>query len=282
MGNLETGVRSTKREVFYQDTSLFGDQRQVDQALDTIANTVQVPRDSLLICSSAKGLAFGTLVYEDEKSMIIDYRLKQMSVEMSVSGGYIMHRRPRNILIVEKEAVFDRLVQLYDEISVFFPDLLIVTGKGYPCLWTLKFVSWLNCEVGVDHKKRIMILVDYDPYGLLIAAQYKRGSNLPADKLNTKCDGLEFVGITREQIDNFTFTSFDCSRHLLNKRELKILDSLIEKDQDWPELVSMARQQRESGFGAEIESVYQRDPVNLRLLLQEISMELRDIKPLNL
>lgn len=80
----------------------------------------------------------------------------------------------RTILVVEKETVFQRLLAegLLDRLR----PLVLVTARGYPDFPTRYLLRRVHEDCA---RPRIMMLVDYDPSGLLIAATYAFGSHKP-------------------------------------------------------------------------------------------------------
>ena len=74
------------------------------------------------------------------------------------------------VLVVEKDAVFQRLLEERILSKRKFSRVLMVTGKGVPDLATRQLVSYL--AIGLP----VLILTDCDPYGLEIFLTYKYGS----------------------------------------------------------------------------------------------------------
>ena len=74
------------------------------------------------------------------------------------------------VLVVEKDAVFQRLLEERIFTKREFSRMVMVTGKGVPDLATRQLVSVLSVALPV------LILSDCDPYGLEIFLTYKHGS----------------------------------------------------------------------------------------------------------
>ena len=74
------------------------------------------------------------------------------------------------VLVVEKDAVFQRLLEEMIFSVPEFSRVVLVTGKGVPDLSTRQLVSSLS------HELPILILTDCDPYGLEIFLTYCFGS----------------------------------------------------------------------------------------------------------
>ena len=250
----------TKRDVYYMDTQLFGNQLSVDSTLNILATSFRVPRDELGIVSAPKGLAFGDLVIDEEGGGILDFGHRPVFAK--TSGVITMLQTPKIVLIVEKEAVFNTLCQLYPTLRQHLPSLLLVTGRGYPCMSSLRFVNLLSRNTNA----RILVLVDYDPYGLNIALQYHCGFKLTADRDSTCCSNLEFLGVTLKDLDYFSDQSIpDKSRSMLNTRGGKILKMVMAKAKHtgWNSIVQAAEDMEAAGFCTEIESIYQHDSTRL-------------------
>lgn len=247
------------------DTELFQKQCHVDLIISRLAIAYEIPRDELGVVASPKGLAYGHL------------QVGQISFKFG-AGLATIHENdkkediepPDLVLVVEKEAVFNSIVQTYSELSRLFPRLLIVTGRGYPDLNTSKFIHWLS-ELGC----RVAVICDFDPYGMDIALRYRQGSKLPADRASSCCEKLLYLGINRWQIDSFS-EGRDCSRHPMSIRDHKRLDRVIRsaKDADWDQLRLVAEEMKVAGFSTEIESIYGNDHGKLQCFLEN---ELRKV-----
>lgn len=204
------GRRVTKREAFYQFESLFKTQASLDDALDRLARTLKVPRRELRIDAAGKGLYFGSLKLQGDDS--IEARpIPADSIAIEMAEGLA--------LVVEKEAVFQTIVEDYDHLRAALGPFIVVTGKGYPCMATRRLVALL----GERHKIPVFVLVDYDPYGFEIALQYRIGSKkLPDDIDDLKCPSLRFLGISRADLDAHsthydTFPLTDAERKRIQK-----------------------------------------------------------------
>ena len=80
------------------------------------------------------------------------------------------------VLLVEKDSVFQWLVQHFEELIIQLGrKVLLVTGKGYPCLATREFLVGLRL---LQRFSKFYGLFDFDPYGLEIFSVYKYGSKV--------------------------------------------------------------------------------------------------------
>ncbi|KPP71588.1 Spo11-like, partial [Scleropages formosus] len=63
---VQRNTYATKRDIYYNDTQLFGSQRTVDSIVDDISCMLKVPRRSLHVLATSKGLISGDLCYQEE------------------------------------------------------------------------------------------------------------------------------------------------------------------------------------------------------------------------
>jgi len=72
---LRKDIHITKRDMFYTDVKLFGDQRESDVVLEDVACLVGCTRSSLNVIASDKGLVVGRLVLLeiDCKERMVDW-----------------------------------------------------------------------------------------------------------------------------------------------------------------------------------------------------------------
>jgi meiotic recombination protein SPO11 len=192
--------RVTKREAFYQFESLFKTQASLDDALDRLARTLRVPRRELRIDAAGKGLYFGSLELRGDDANEGSgqaHPIPTDSITIEKAEGFV--------LVVEKEAVFQTILDDHAHLRSALGPFIVITGKGYPCMATRRLVALL----GERHKLPVFVLVDYDPYGFEIALQYRIGSKkLPDDIDDLKCPSLRFLGISRSDLDAHS-THFD-------------------------------------------------------------------------
>ncbi|KAI9664245.1 MAG: hypothetical protein M1831_002424 [Alyxoria varia] len=92
------------------------------------------------------------------------------------AGDLVIMTNVKWILVVEKEAVFHKLISS-DNGNYLATDGILLTGKGYPDISTRQTLHRLS-QAALLHNPRIPIhgLVDYDPDGLSILNIYRHGS----------------------------------------------------------------------------------------------------------
>lgn len=240
---LSSGKMATKREIYYQNERFFGTQTHLDTALDRLARTFQVPRDDLAIVAGSKGLVFGPSLGLDGDVSVA----KPTCIPTDI--GQITISDSRFILVVEKEAIFNSVVQDYTYLSGLLGPFILVTGKGYPCMATRRLVARIPDTIPAYG------LVDYDPYGLEIAHMYRVGSEaLPSDAHLLACPRLQYIGVTFGDIDRYgagkahgRLTEPERKRAALLKGKAAALA--------WPEMVESACKMLDKDFKAEIEEI---------------------------
>lgn len=169
---IQSNSYSTKRDIFYNNTQLFGSQSTVDHIVDDISCLLRVPRRSLHVLATSKGLITGDLCYIEEDGTRIDCRstTSAFAVSSNISGIRNIVSSAKFVLIVEKDATFQRLLD--DDVCSKLSPCIVITGKGVPDVNSRLMVRKLWDTLHVP----IFALVDSDPYGIEIMCIYKYGS----------------------------------------------------------------------------------------------------------
>lgn len=193
-----------RRDIYYQDPALFGQQAQVDRYVDDIAYTFGVSRSALNVIAAAKGLVAGACSFcrrvgstidisTDKEGLLIPPLADILSVNM---------QKVKWILVIEKEASFRSIAasRFWDMIQT---EGIILTAKGYPDVSSramLRFLSSPSPQNGFSSPP-VYALVDYDPDGLAIMSVYKDGSiALAHENANLCVPQLQWLGLCRECI----------------------------------------------------------------------------------
>ncbi|KAI0123346.1 Spo11/DNA topoisomerase VI subunit A [Xylariales sp. AK1849] len=187
---LITGNIITKRNIYYQNPSLFGNQAYVDHLVDDIAFTFGVGRDFLNIVAASKGLITGGPFDpgQDNHGVPIPQTRNLDDTDL---------RSVRWILVIEKEATFRSLAATrYFEISAAGPGI-IVTAKGYPDLATRQFLHSVHSACP---RIPIQALVDFDPDGIAIMRIFKLGSKGLDHEGNATIPGLVWLGVKSSDV----------------------------------------------------------------------------------
>ncbi|KAJ5620917.1 hypothetical protein N7510_004901, partial [Penicillium lagena] len=176
---MRTGKVISKRDIYYIDPEYFCSQTIVDGVIDDLAYTIGVDRAALHVEAAAKGLTVGCFrLRKHASSEVVDAH------SVSTVGGILIPRMEdvddidisgvRWVLVVEKDAVFQRLARSSYHLHAASGEGILVTGKGYPDLCTRKFLRRLSDTAAPDLP--FYALVDGDPDGVAIMSTYKYGS----------------------------------------------------------------------------------------------------------
>lgn len=196
---LEENIHATKREVFYNDVTLFEEQRDSDEALEDIAAMLGVDRWSLHVVASAKGAVIGRLTFREGNDVIDCTKMGTggKAITPLIDTVEILDSDAEFILIVEKEAAFIRLAEdrFYDK----YP-CIIITGKGQADIGTRAFLKILVKEL----KLPVFGLVDSDPYGLHILLVYAIGSKrLSYESQFLVTPDIKWLGVRPSDLDKY-------------------------------------------------------------------------------
>uniref|UniRef100_A0A4W5LCD5 DNA topoisomerase (ATP-hydrolyzing) n=1 Tax=Hucho hucho TaxID=62062 RepID=A0A4W5LCD5_9TELE len=169
---VQSNVYATKRDIYYNDTQLFGSQRTVDSIVDDISCMLKVPRRRLHVLATSKGLISGDLCYLEEDSTKVDCHSNSTATPVSSNVGGIRNivSSAKFVLIVEKDATFQKLLD--DDFCTKLSPCIMITGKGVPDVNSRLMVRRLWDTLHIP----IFALVDADPYGIEIMCIYKYGS----------------------------------------------------------------------------------------------------------
>uniref|UniRef100_A0A7S1KQM8 DNA topoisomerase (ATP-hydrolyzing) n=1 Tax=Percolomonas cosmopolitus TaxID=63605 RepID=A0A7S1KQM8_9EUKA len=223
----------SKRDLYYQNTKLFGSQKSVDKIVDDIACSIGVSRRHLRIVAKCKGLIHGHIQVRLQNGLIVrvsDDHKTILPINPNIDTyAHIDVTCIQFVLVVEKDAVFSRLVQLgYAQKA----KCLLVTGKGYPDVATRLFLSRIARE---NPHLPVLCLVDGDPHGIDIFLIYKYGSAA----MRHQCDELavptmEWIGLDVSH-DYKQFGIPMCTLLEMGVRETKkaqkICDQMIPSDE---------------------------------------------------
>ncbi|XP_032304440.1 meiotic recombination protein SPO11 isoform X3 [Coturnix japonica] len=165
---VQSNSYATKRDIYYSDTLLFGSQSVVDNLINEISCMLQIPRRFLHVA---------------------------VTVPSNVHGIKNLYSHAKFILIVEKDATFQRLLD--DEFCIKLAPCIMITGRGVPDLNTRLLVRklWDTFQIPV------FTLVDADPHGVEIMCIYKYGSvsmSFEAHQLTVPC--IKWLGLLPSDI----------------------------------------------------------------------------------
>ncbi|XP_030625772.1 meiotic recombination protein SPO11 isoform X2 [Chanos chanos] len=169
---IQSDSYATKRDIYYNDPQLYGSQQLVDSVVDDISCMLQVPRRSLHVLATSKGFISGDLCYLEEDGTRVDCisNSTAVSVSSNVSGIKNIVSSAKFVLVVEKDATFQRLLD--DNFTTKLFPCIIITGKGVPDVNSRLMVRKLWDTLHIP----TFALVDADPHGIEIMCIYKYGS----------------------------------------------------------------------------------------------------------
>ncbi|NXI36491.1 SPO11 protein, partial [Galbula dea] len=169
---VQSNTYATKRDIYYSDTLLFGNQTVVDNIIDDISCMLKIPRRSLHILSTTQSFVAGNLSYTEEDGTKVNCTCGAtvFTVPSNVQGIRNLISHAKFMLIVEKDATFQRLLD--DDFCTKLSPCIMITGRGVPDLNTRLFVR----KLWDSFKIPIFTLMDADPHGVEIMCIYKYGS----------------------------------------------------------------------------------------------------------
>ncbi|XP_071525266.1 meiotic recombination protein SPO11 [Panulirus ornatus] len=248
--HVASGTYATRRDVYYENVWLYRSQGTLDRAAEDVARLLRVPRRSLHLTITGKGLVAGSLTYTTHDGTIVNVHQAQngMLVPESVEGLTGVVSEARYILIVEKDATFQKLVE--SQVHRTFGPAILVTGKGYPDVSTRQLVHRLWRELRVP----VLALTDADPYGLHIAAIYKFGA-LAREEPGLAVGSLAWLGVLPSDLRGLQLPAHALLP--LTPRDHGKLASLavhpaLSRSPAW---LKQIQDQQELGYKAEIQSL---------------------------
>lgn len=126
---LQKGLHSTKRDIYYSNVAFFQNQHAVDEAIADISCMLGVPRHSLNVLSSSKGLIGGDLKFKDADGNVLKCCVSEgIQVPSSIEKLYDFESRAKYVLVIEKEATYQRLMEF--NLSEKLGPCILLTGIG--------------------------------------------------------------------------------------------------------------------------------------------------------
>uniref|UniRef100_A0A183C1A5 DNA topoisomerase (ATP-hydrolyzing) n=1 Tax=Globodera pallida TaxID=36090 RepID=A0A183C1A5_GLOPA len=166
--------RATKRDLYYEHKKLYGTQINFNRALTALCKQLSASRSELHVISCSRGFAIGNLRLFDgmDDDSVVDFRASPVAIVESLCHFSLVHSEAQFLLVVEKDAIFQRLID--EQFLHKFPRGILLTGRGYPDFCTRQFLHWLSVQLPA---LPMLALVDADPYGVEIFLTYKYGSS---------------------------------------------------------------------------------------------------------
>ncbi|KAM4842619.1 meiotic recombination protein SPO11 isoform 2-T2 [Thomomys bottae] len=142
---VQSNTYATKRDIYYTDSQLFGNQSVVDTIIDDISCMLKVPRRSLHILSTSKGLIAGNLRYMEEDGTRVNCTCGSTAtaVPSNIQGIRNLITDAKFLLIVEKDATFQRLLD--DDFCSKLSPCIMVTSMSFEAHnLTVPAIRWLG------------------------------------------------------------------------------------------------------------------------------------------
>ncbi|XP_054595087.2 meiotic recombination protein SPO11 [Nothobranchius furzeri] len=249
---VQSNSYATKRDIFYSNTQLFSSQRSLDAIIDDISCMLKLPRRSLHVLATSKGLISGDLCYLEADGTRIDCRSTSAAVSVSsnISGITNIVSSAKFVLIVEKDATFQRLLD--DDACTKLSPCIMITGKGVPDVNSRLMVRKLWDTLHIP----ILALVDADPHGIEIMCIYKYGSvAMSFEARSLTVPSVMWLGLLPSDLQRLRVPRD--SLIPLTKRDESKLNSLLKRpyvasQPDWQKEMELMQQ---SQVKAEIQSL---------------------------
>ncbi|XP_035561711.1 meiotic recombination protein SPO11 isoform X7 [Canis lupus familiaris] len=192
---VQSNTYATKRDIYYTDSQLFGNQTVVDNIINDISCMLKVPRMSLHIA---------------------------VAVPSNIQGIRNLITDAKFLLIVEKDATFQRLLD--DNFCNRMSPCIMITGKGVPDLNTRLLVKKLWDTFHIP----VFALVDADPHGIEIMCIYKYGSMaMSFEAHNLTVPAIRWLGLLPSDIKRLNIPRDTLIP--LTKRDQMKLDSVLKR-----------------------------------------------------
>ncbi|XP_027709095.1 meiotic recombination protein SPO11 isoform X1 [Vombatus ursinus] len=221
---VQSNTYATKRDIYYTDIQLFGNQSVVDNIINDISCMLKVPRRNLHILSTSKGLIAGNLSFIEEDGTKVNCTCGSTAVAVpsNIQGIRNLATDAKFLLIVEKDATFQRLLD--DNFCNKLSPCIIITGKGVPDLNTRLLVKKLWDTFHLP----IFTLVDADPHGIEIMCIYKYGSlSMSFEAHNLTVPTIKWLGLLPSDIERLNIPRGTLIP--LTKRDQMKLDSILKR-----------------------------------------------------
>jgi len=217
-----------KHTIVYKDPlgrthreNTWDEQDESNAVIEDIEVATNVLREEMGVSADVKGKIVGPIIvrsqgYELDASKFGETAL---SLPVNVDALEIVKVEAAYVLVVEKDAIFQRLVR---EKFWSQENCILITAKGMPDRATRRFIRRLNEE----YKLPVYVLTDGDPYGWYIYSVYKSGSiKLSYESERLATPEAKFLGLTATDIDAYKIS--DNYVIAANDRDVKRAQELL-------------------------------------------------------
>ncbi|GAV02040.1 hypothetical protein RvY_12653 [Ramazzottius varieornatus] len=242
---------ATKRDLFYENVGLFGHQRQVDQAIDTMTLILRVPRSHLNVIASSRGLVAGHLKLRNEVGVVVDCMLTTEGIPVPYLIDYIeiLKSDAQVIFVIEKDATFQQLRE--DEICWKEDQrCILITGRGYADVTTRRFLQLLVSKLCIP----VYIITDGDPHGMDIMCMYRYGTRAPHfENISLAVPDARWLGVFPSDLQQF---GVDESRlQLLTENDKRLALDILQRPYCSLPMRRQLEIMLERNFKAEIQNI---------------------------
>ncbi|KAM1097283.1 hypothetical protein ACFX15_014213 [Malus domestica] len=245
----------TQRELFYKllcdSPDYFSSQSQVNRTIQDVVALLRCSRYSLGIMASSRGLVAGRLQLQEPNQDVVDcaacgFSGHNISGDLNSLEKLMMKTDARYIIVVEKHAIFQRLVE--DRVFNQIPSILI-TARGYPDIATRILLHRMSRAFP---DLPMLALVDWNPAGLAILCTFKFGSiGMGLEAYRYACN-VKWLGLRGEDLELVP----EQALVPLKPKDLQIAKSLISSEILQENYRAELTWMVESGQRAEIEALY--------------------------
>lgn len=251
-------VYVSKREIYYSNVELYGSTSTVDRAVDDISSILCLPKFMLPIIPSSKGLFYSpiqlinqdnglTLNSQYQVTLIsADFEKNEFNVDQSNESNIKQLYEIDFVLVVEKDTIFQNIINNPYFQNEFSSRCILITGKGYPDCLTRRFVNKLVEFISSFRISRMLSPVtllyfgDWDCYGIEIFMIYCFGTRSSCLENPMMCSrGMLWAGVLLSQLDqsdliNNAVDNDELARKMdESKRITTLLSHPCFSDKDW-------------------------------------------------
>ncbi|BBL45567.1 DNA topoisomerase VI subunit A [Nanobdella aerobiophila] len=206
---VERDKTASLREVYYQlkhtipmlNLNTFEKQEESDAVIEDLERAIKAIREQFHIKAEGRGAIYGDIILKDRKRND-EWNCAKLgrggwSVPSTIEDVEIGDINADYVLVVEKEAMFDRLIEER------FPEknkAILITGKGQPPRGIRRLVHRLRYEKNMP----VYVFTDGDPAGYYIYSVIKRGSmNLSQFSELLATPDAKYIGMTMDDVENY-------------------------------------------------------------------------------
>lgn len=196
---LVAGGSATQRDLHYRLKTLevFASGAHLVEAVQDAVLLLRVPRSSLGITCSSKGLVSGALLLRSTTSgEITDCGHSTAPGGRPIPGNIAaisdlyFSSTATAVLVIEKDTVFQQLAA--DSVIGGSGNFILVTGKGVPDIGTRAFLAALHSALPA---LPLLGLVDWNPSGVVILSLYRHGSRRMAESTRYALPAMHWLGV---------------------------------------------------------------------------------------